>query len=621
MIDADKITQFEEAFTALENQFGLLLEKIKESDSIESDHRAPEEEKSRLLSRVETCRKEVLSIPVIIKSYPEKFKPDDKIFQERLETLLKIDGWIQKTKNEIAAMAEEQYATKLDLYKQEIFKSLETVAGLINFIFPNIQHEIEFLENHYGRVDNVAVSIMPELEKLLAKFREYEISFHEFLFGYEGDEGNVSGYNQLRTENKLFSRYQFYENHTEDYRLISQCLKEIGAAIHPLLIEKRHEPDIEALIPSLTMDEYARISRANDIFYFNTLLGSMIKVVGRKYSYRKEYKKAKELFDDFGRSQKLLIFYNLVEFNRMREALEARLANEKDKIDELLNELKKHMDEKTIAFRRIDFVVEKISKGDFNVAVLEKDADDITLHITPHLEKSYGRNILERINIVVQEINFWYPHETRQILFQQIGQFTNKVQLDQPVDKKAFLGLMKNCDKEIEENQRKSYPERVKLAAQILANFQNTISEKVTRDKLEKRLRNPEIWKEITPRLEAAKKNLTVLNSGHASLAENVNKFIFLKGALDELCQLFYDLAMQLFVGYEKKDAVSVVNMTNILSVYNEFHDVKSCSAAFMHYLNKIIIPNFHVNEKLMTALSRDSRCRARLEKLFPEKK
>ncbi len=621
MIDSNKIPQFNEAFETLEIQFGLLLEKIRESDSIEPGSNSPEEEKSRLLSIVETRRKEVLSISEIVKNQPATIKPDDKIFREHLETLLKIDGCIRKTKNDIAALAEEQYAIKLDLYKQEIFKSLEAAEDLIDYIFPNIQHEIEYLENHYGKADNAAASILPELEKLLADFRGHEISFNEFLFGYEDDDEKVAGYNRLRAENNLFSRFQFYENHTDDYQEISRRLKEIGAAIHPLLIEKRLEPEIEALIPRLTMDEYTRISRANDIFYFNALLNSMIKVVGRKFSYRMEYKKARQLFDDFVRLQKSLIFYNLAEFNLMRRALETKLVDEKENFEELLDDLKKSIDEKTIAFHRIGFVMEKISKRDFNVSVFEKDPDDITLHITRHLEKDYGRNLLERINVVVQEIDFWYPTETRRILFDQIGQFTRDIQSNQAVDKKAFLGFMKNCDKEIEENQRKSYPERIKVAVQILVSFQTTFSEKVMRDKLEKRLSNPEIWKEIAPMLEGAKKNLTVLNSGSASLTENVNKFPFLKGALDELCQLFYDLAMQLFVGYEKKDAISVVNMTNILSVYNEFHEIKSCSAAFMHFLNKIIIPNFQVNEKLMMALSKDPRCGARFKKLFPEKK
>jgi hypothetical protein len=87
--------------------------------------------------------------------------------------------------------------------------------------------------------------------------------------------------------------------------------------------------------------------------------------------------------------------------------------------------------------------------------------------------------------------------------------------------------------------------------------------------------------------LEVVGKNIAVLSSDNAVLRKNVNKFSFLKTGIEKMSQLLYDLSIQLFILFEGLDARSITNMTNILSTYNEFHDLASFWASFSHYFKK----------------------------------
>ncbi len=117
------------------------------------------------------------------------------------------------------------------------------------------------------------------------------------------------------------------------------------------------------------------------------------------------------------------------------------------------------------------------------------------------------------------------------------------------------------------------------------------------------------------------KRNLAVLASNHESLKSNINKFPFLKGTLEDLCQLLYDTSMQLFITYEMADQRSILNMTNILSIYNEFHDVKSIWQAFSHYFQQNNISNFYANETKTIRLTQNFLCKTEFDKLFPKQK
>lgn len=273
--------------------------------------------------------------------------------------------------------------------------------------------------------------------------------------------------------------------------------------------------------------------------------------------------------------------------------------------------------EKQIDFSRLDMIFSKLLKRNFNIVVREKDAEDITITITPHHEKKYGRDILSRINIIIQEKDFWYPPNEKQLLFQSIAKTTEKIQADEPLDKKKFMTMMQGYDQSMEKNIRKTYPGKVKELANIYSAFSKLFPGKAQKVKLEKRLMNDSIWEEISEDIEVVKRNIAVLSSNNASMKKNVNKFPFLRVAIEHLSQVLYDLSKQLFISFEGIDGRSVTNMTNVLSTYNEFRDIPSLWAALSHYYSKSSMPNLSVNEKVMIELTKKPCCQARLEALF----
>lgn len=83
------------------------------------------------------------------------------------------------------------------------------------------------------------------------------------------------------------------------------------------------------------------------------------------------------------------------------------------------------------------------------------------------------------------------------------------------------------------------------------------------------------------------------------------------------MAQVLYDLSMQMFILFEGLDARSITTMTDILSTYNEFHDLGSLWASFTHYFKKTSIANLSANETAMRHLAKDPRSRERLKELF----
>ena len=117
--------------------------------------------------------------------------------------------------------------------------------------------------------------------------------------------------------------------------------------------------------------------------------------------------------------------------------------------------------------------------------------------------------------------------------------------------------------------------------------------------------------------MELVGKNISVLTSDNAAVKKNVNKFSFLKAGTEGLSQMLYDLSMQLFILFDGLDARSITSMTNILSTYNEFHDLTSLWASFSHYFKKTSIANLSANEQAMRHLAKDPRCKNKLEEIF----
>ena len=474
------------------------------------------------------------------------------------------------------------------------------------------------MEKHYRKPDNMASTILPEVHELVEKLEDKEIGLKEFFDGHGSGDDRVLGYKELRSKNKVFSRYQYYENSPESYKELNDIYYEICKAMEGFLKDKRSEPELRKFY-SEVKERSQLVSKMSEIFDTGSFLTILSQKSKKKYSYCDEVRKANTLLEQFNKLRKDLIFYNEAELKRTRKALETKLAKPYDRkrLKVILDEVDRYIEEGRLPFARLDMIFNKLLKNDFNIVVLEKDADDITITITPHHEKRYGRDILVRINIIIHEVDFWYPPDEKQLLFQSISKATEKIQADEPLDKNEFKTMMKTYDQAIEKNIRNMYPDKVKELASTYSAFKELFSSKIEKEKLEKKLGNKEIWKEIQDDLEVIGKNIAVLTSDNVAVKKNVNKFSFLKTGTEGMSQVLYDLSMQLFILFEGLDARSITNMTNILSTYNEFHDLASLWASFSHYFKKNNIANLSANEQSMRHLAKDPRCKDKLKTIF----
>lgn len=621
MIDSKALPELKKHIASLENQLSLFETKVKETPDIEPGEKGPEEERERILSLILAYQKTLPKIDEYASGPLLKNGSDPIDVSTALLRLKEIDKTFKDLKQDVEQIAEEQYECKLGIYEQEITKTVELILSTFDYVLPNIRYELNFMEKHYREPANMAKTIVPELNDLVHKLEEHNITLDDFFNGYKSGENKIAGYNVLRMKNGLFSKYQFFDNSPDSYDELNDIYYQTCKVMESFLKDKRSEPDLGKFyfqVKEMNM----QISRMSDVFSTEDFLTALSRKSKRKYSYVDEVRKSTALLKKFKELKKSLIVYNEQEIKRAQSVLESRLSQEgeKSRLKAIMDETQDCIKEKQIDFSRIDMIFSKLLKKNFNIVVREKDAEDITITITPHHERKYGRDILNRINIIIQEIDFWYPPDEKQLLFQSISKTTEKIQADEPLDKKEFMTMMQSYDQNMEKNIRKTYPAKAKELSSIYSAFNKMFPGKTQKTKLEKRLMNDSIWEEISDDLDKVKRNISVLSSNNASMKKNVNKFPFLRVAIEHLSQVLYDLSMQLFISFEGIDGRSVTNMTNILSTYNEFRDLPSLWAAFSHYFSKSSMPNLNVNEKVMTELTKEPRCQARLKELFKSK-
>ena len=619
MIDSKALPEVKKHLETLGNQLDLFEDKVKNASEIEpGDKDGPEEERKRILSVLASYKKILPKVEKNASGPLFKNGSDPIDITSVLEALKEIDKNFIDLKQDVERIADDQYECKLEVYKQEVFKSVDLILATFDFILPNIRFELSYMEKHYREPGNMANSVTPELNDLVNGLEEHDITLNEFFSGYGSGENKTLGYNVLRMKNGLFSKYQFFDNSPEAYKELNDIYYQVCKLMEFFLKDKRAEPELGKFyfqVKEMNM----LISRMSDVFDTGDFLATLIKKSKKKYSYVDEVRKSVALLKSFNEIKKSLIVYNETEIKRAQGLLESKLNQdaEKTRLKAFMDETWNCINAKDIHFTKLDMIFSKLLKKNFNIVVREKDAEDITIVITPHHEKKYGRDILNRINIIIQEIDFWYPPNEKQLLFQSIAKTTEKIQADEPLDKKEFLEMMQNYDKSMEKNIRKTYPDKVKELASIYSAFKKLFPGKTQQVKLEKRLMNDKIWEEISDDLETVKRNIAVLSSDNASMKKNVNKFPFLQVATEHLSQVLYDLSMQMYILFEGIDSRSTTNMTNILSTYNEFRDCPSLWAAFSHYYSKTSMQNLSVNEKIMIELTREPRCQARLHELF----
>ncbi len=620
MSSSEQIEQLDNSFDLLRNQFDLLVQRVQNAKVIEPKNNSPEEERAQIIKTLQDHAKSIEPLYSSAKALIEETAPEKNNPADLLKLFMDIDSTISKIKEEIKAYAEEQYECRLEIFRQEIYKSFDSVRELFDFIIPNIHYEYSNMKKFYAIPSNAGISILPQLEELFDNFENGDITLKEFIFGYGTGEKRVEGYNELRCRNNFYSKYQFYEVIPETYKEINTCLFNMRKAIDGFLSERRNESDFETIYKSFK-DSKKNITAMVDIFEVGSLFNYLVSKVGKKYSYTVEYQKTKTLITEFDDLQKRFVVYNQEEIDKTIAALKTRFSGSPDaaKFEVIITEAKKFLEEKKLPFKKIEEIFSKLINKNFNIVVSEKEREDITVIITPHHEKKYGREVLDRINTIIMEIEFWYPEETKVSLVQELAKTTHKIQEDQGIDRQEFFKLMQNYDKEIEKTIRSGYQEKINQVGSTFSMFQTTFNQKINKEKLQGRLVNTKIWQEMEPSFQKVKKNLAILTSGNSSVKSNANKFPFLQIASDEMCQVLYDLSMQLFIHYEGVDRRSITRMTDILSTYNEFHDISSLWMAFTQYFKKTALNNLLVNEKVTMTYSKLPACKNKMAQLFSQ--
>lgn len=619
MIPAQKKVSLVDDIKEAENLLVLFKERINSASEIITDGGDQEQEKSRLLKSISFHK---TNLSVIIDMVDDRTDPDaQNINHSKYFSRLKdIDRILKDIRSAVETITFEQYECKLEPVKQSLLKFLDSISGAFQFITPNIQNEIDLLTRYYRLPSHSQESIIPELESLMEQFEENEISLADFVEGFEKDGTKIRGYDEIRIQGGNFSCYQFYETGKKGYEKINACFQKFFKTAVDFMSKRKSEPDFRKLLDRVEKFPES-ISRMDELFEIHSCINLTHQKIGKKYSFHERYKELAQPLEEFNKIKNTLIYYHHEAFEKTVRELEKNFDEEADlkRFEDIVEELRKLKEVKAIAFDRLQMIFSKLDEKNFNIVLQQKEAEDITIEITPHHEHKYGRKNLERINIIIQEIDFWYPVENKQLLFQDLGLMTRKFQNGEQIDAERFYTLIKSYDREIEKNTRIYYAKKIQYLKNVYSLFHNLIMNQSNRIKLGSRLKNPNIWKEISPRLKVVSKALLVLSSESPSLEDNVNKFVFIKIATEELSQLLYDLSMQLFASYRNVDVKSVGSMTDILSVYNEFYDVYSLWSVFIHYFNKNFIGSFSINEEVVAKVTKSSNCQARLSRYFPD--
>jgi hypothetical protein len=621
MISAPNLLYLKEEIKAVEKLLFLFMDRVKNSSDIIAEGKDPEQEKAKILKQV-SSQIQGLSKIVDLANDRTDIEASNDSHPKYFARLKEINLVLKGLRSMVETIVYEQYECKLEAFKPDLFKSLDAVSGMFRFITPNIKNEIEILTRHFRIPSNSHQSIISELEALIEKFEEHKISLGDFSGGYGKNGSRVFGYDDLRVKGGKFSKYQFYENSSAKYKEINACFQRFIKTATDFLSKRVTESDLRKLLDRIEKLPQS-ITRMEELFEIHICINLVYQKTGKKYSFHERFKELTAPLEEFNKLKNTLIYYHDEAFEGTVSVLEKNFEEEADlkRFEDIIEEVRKLIESKTVSFSDLRTVFNKLKDRNFNIVLQQKEAADITIEITPHHEQKVGRKNLERINIIIQEIDFWYPIENKQLLFQDLGLITRKFQNDEPIDEKRFFSLIKSYDKEIEKNTRIYYPKKIQYLKNIYSLFHKFIMQGTNREKLGRRLQNPNIWKEINPRLKVVSKALLVLNSDSASLVANVNKFAFIKIATEELCQLLYDLSMQLFVTYRNVDIKSVGTMTDIMSVYNEFYDVYSLWSVFNHYFNKNHIGNFDINEEVIMQVTKDKHCQERFSQLFAESK
>jgi hypothetical protein len=304
MIDAKALPEVKKHLETLANQLSLFENKVKDASEIEPGDKGPEEERERILSILASYQKKLPDIEKEASSTLFKNGSDPIDVSKALQSLKEIDKTFIKLKQDVEQFADDQYECKLEVYKQEVFKTVELILTTFDFVLPNIRFELNYMEKYYREPANMGNSVTPELNELVNSLEEHSITLDEFFNGYGSGEDKTLGFNVLRMKNGLFSKYQFFDNSPEAYKQLNDIYYQVCKFMESFLKDKRSEPDLGKFyfqVKEMNM----LISRMSDVFDTGNFLTSLIKKSKKKYSYVDEVRKSVALLADFEKIKKI----------------------------------------------------------------------------------------------------------------------------------------------------------------------------------------------------------------------------------------------------------------------------------------------------------------------------
>ena len=282
MIDSKALPELKKHIAALTNQLSLFETKVKDAPDIEPGEKGPEEERERILSILVSYQKKLPKIEADASGPLLKNGSDRINVSTALQSLSEIDKIFKDLQQDVEQISEDQYECKLEIYKQEVLKTVELILSTFDYVLPNIRYELNFMEKYYRAPANMGKTVIPELNDLIHMLEEHNITLNEFFNGYKSGENKLMGYNVLRMKNGLFSKYQFFDNSPDAYKELNDIYYQVCKFMESFLKDKRSEPDLGKFyfqVKEMNM----QISRMSDVFDTETFLTSLTRKSKKKY--------------------------------------------------------------------------------------------------------------------------------------------------------------------------------------------------------------------------------------------------------------------------------------------------------------------------------------------------
>ena len=155
MIDAKALPEVKKHLETLANQLSLFENKVKDASEIEPGDKGPEEERERILSIIVSYQKKLPDLEKQASGPLFKNGSDPIDVSKALKSLKELDKTFINLKQDVEQISEDQYECKLEIYKQEIFKTVELILATFDFVLPNIRCELNYMEKYYREPANM----------------------------------------------------------------------------------------------------------------------------------------------------------------------------------------------------------------------------------------------------------------------------------------------------------------------------------------------------------------------------------------------------------------------------------------------------------------------------------